>query len=277
MTTAVGTQGTAIADLLVCELAQEIAQSGVSVFAVTSPATVVAGLAARALDHPSLALAVGFTALDADPVPAVELGEAGLLSGGPAVRDWPADTFGLLKRGRVGVATTPAQLDATGATNLSGIGPPGRPKVALPGAQGLPDNNSSPSRVWYLYPAHSPRQLVERVDVVCGAPPPADAVRRLLTPAGSFELIGGGWRARWLTPGGAELVAAAPGLGVRLTGAEPVRDQPDARILAAVRTADPHEVRVIEFSGPQEMKTRWAQAAAREAAGAQHPGEGSAT
>jgi hypothetical protein len=72
-------------------------------------------------------------------------------------------------------------------------------------------------------------------------------------------------------------VAAAPGLGVRLTGAEPVRDQPDARILAAVRTADPHEVRVIEFSGPQEMKTRWAQAAAREAAGAQHPGEGGAT
>jgi hypothetical protein len=237
------------ADLITAALAREIAESGVSVFAVTSPATVAAAIAARELGAPDLAIAGGFTALDASPIPSVGLGEAGLLHDGPAVRDWPLDTFTLLARGRVGVATAPAQLDAQGRTNLSGIGEPGRPKVALPGAQGLPDNNHSPSRVWYVFAAHSPRQLVERVDIVCGAVPPPTAVRRLLTPAGCFELHDGGWRARWLTPDGPALVTEAPGLQIAYNGDEPVVDGPDAEALAAVRAADPDGVRALEFGG----------------------------
>jgi glutaconate CoA-transferase, subunit B len=235
------------ADLLTAALAREIAESGVRVFAVTSPSTVAAALGARALGAPDLAIAGGFTALDASPKPAASLGEGALLSDGPAARDWPLDTFTLLARGRVGVATAPAQLDAAGRTNLSGIGAPGRPKVALPGAHGLPDNNHSPSRVWYVLGAHSPRQLVERVDVVCGAAPPPGAIRRLLTPAGCFELEGGVWRARWVTPAGPELVAGAPGLGIALMGAEPRVDEPDAEALAAVRAADPEDVRALEY------------------------------
>ena len=179
--------------------------------------------------------------------------------------DWASDTFALLARGRIGVATTPAQLDARGATNLSGIGAPGDPRVALPGAQGLPDNNHSPSRVWYLFASHSPRQLVARVDVVCGAPPPPSAIRRLLSAAGLFELTATGWRAVWLTPDGADLVAAAPGLGVVLTGSEPVRSEPDPDLLAAVEAVDPEEVRVIEFCSPEAAAPRVALAAEREA------------
>jgi hypothetical protein len=266
MTTTVANTEMGVADLLTAELAREIAEAGISVFAVTSPATVAAALAARAVGAPALAIATAFTGLDAEPIPAVSLGEDGLFTRGLPVRDWPYDTFCLLARGRVGVATSPAQLDARGATNLSGIGPPGRPKVALPGAQGLPDNNHSPSRVWYLYAAHSPRQLVERVDVVCGAPPPPGAVRRLLTPAGCFELTGDGWSARWLTPQGPELVAGAPGLGIRLTGREPVRSEPeDPRFLEAVQAADPDEVRAIEFARGEDAAARWARAARREA------------
>ncbi|MCW3065995.1 MAG: hypothetical protein JWN32_3167, partial [Solirubrobacterales bacterium] len=142
-----------VADLLTAALAREIAESGVSAFAVTSPSTVAAAIAARELGAPDLAIAGGFTALDASPLPSTDLGEAGLLTDGPAVRDWPLDTFTLLARGRVGVATAPAQLDAAARTNLSGIGPPGRPQVALPGPHGLPDNNHSPSRVWYVFGA----------------------------------------------------------------------------------------------------------------------------
>jgi glutaconate CoA-transferase subunit B len=198
--------------------------------------------------------------LDAQPAVAATAGEAGLHAGAPVVRDWASDTFSLLSRGRVGVAITPAQLDAYGATNLSGIGPPGEPKVALPGAQGLPDNNRSPSRVWYLFPKHSPRQLVGHVDVVCGAPPGLRSTRRLLTPAGCFELADGGWRALWLTPQGAELVAAAPALGVEVGRSVPTREQPDAASLAAVRKVDPHEVRAIEFSSPESAARRLAQA-----------------
>lgn len=256
---------TAPGDLVTAALAREIADSGIRVFAVTSPATVAAARAARALGAERLAIAAGFTALDAAPVPSATLGEAALFAGPAPAREWVTDTFALLARGHVGVATAPAQLDARGRTNLSGVGPPGRPKVALPGARGLPDNNHSPSRVWYIFPAHSPRQLVERVDVVCGAPPSAGAVRRLLTPAGCFDLGADGWRALWLAGGGAELVAGAPGLGVVLTGDEPVVHEPDAGALAAVREADPHELRHIEFASAEEARERYASAAAREA------------
>ena len=197
-------------DLLTCGLAREIIEARIRVFAITSPATVAAALAARALEPPNLAIAAGFTALDAEPIPAVTLGEAGLLTAGPAVRDWAPDTFGLLARGLVGVAASPAQLDARGAANLSGIGPLGAPKVALPGSQGLPDNGASPSRVWYLYGAHSPRTLVERVDVVSrpaaaarGDPAAADAgrllradSRRLARPLADARGPRTAWRAR---------------------------------------------------------------------------------
>jgi hypothetical protein len=252
------------ADLLTSALAREISGSGVSVFAVTSPATVAAALAARELGASELALAGGFTGLDAAPEPALTRGEAALFAGGEAPRDWVMDTFLLLSRGRVGVAVAPAQLDAAGRTNLSGIGPPGAPKVALTGARGLPDNNHSPSRVWYLLPAHSGRQLVERVDVTCGVAPPPGCVRHLLTPAGCFELARGGWRALWLTPSGAELVAAAPGLGVELTGAEEIVAGPDPEALAAVERADPRGVRRVEFASGEEAARLWQQIAEME-------------
>jgi acyl CoA:acetate/3-ketoacid CoA transferase beta subunit len=256
---------TETADLLTATLAREIASSGVRMFAVTSPAAVAAARAARELGAPELALIVGFSVIDGSPVPSVSLGEAGLLTGGPTFRDEPGDVFVGLARGRVGVAATPAQLDASGRTNLSGIGEPGNPKVALPGARGLPDHRST-SRVWYLFASHGPRQLVERVDVVCGAVPPPGALRRLITPAGCFELAAGGWKALWLTTGGAELVASAPGLGVVLSGEEPVIDAPDEEALAALQLADPHGVRHIEFAEGPEATRLWRAAAEREAA-----------
>jgi len=249
---------------LTAALAREIADSGIRVYAVTSPASVAAALAARELGAKDLALATGFTALDAEPIPNVTLGEAGLFTSGAAMVDEPFDTFALLARGRVGVAVAPAQLDAVGRTNLSGVGPPGRPKVALPGARGLPDNNASPSRVWYLLPAHSPRQLVERVDVVCGATPPPGAIRRLLTPAGCFELSVGGWRTLWVTPYGDDLIAGAPGLGIDTSNGPSMVSEPDPTALAALRRVDPHGVRLIEFSGA-DAAARYQEAAAREA------------
>jgi hypothetical protein len=255
----------AIADLLTAALAREIATSGVRVFALTTPATVAAALAARELGAPELALTAGFSALDGAPVPSVTRGEAGLLTRGPAFRDEPGDVFVALIRGRVGVVATPAQLDAGGRTNLSGIGEPGHPKVALPGARGLPDHRS-PSRVWYLFATHGPRQLVERVDVVCGAVPPPGALRRLLTPAGCFELGGAGWRALWLTAGGAELVASAPGLGIVLDGDEPLLEAPDEEALAALERVDPHAVRRVEFASGPDAASLWSEAAEREAA-----------
>jgi hypothetical protein len=256
----------AVADLVAGALAEEIAASRVRVFAVTSPLTVAAALAARRLGHPDLAIAGGFTCLDADPAPALTLGEAAAVGPGPVARDAIGDVFTLLARGLGGVAVSPAQLDARGRTNLSGIGPPGRPATALPGTRGLADNNDSPARVWYLLPAHSPRTLVAAVDVVSGPAPGGAAPRRLISPAGLFDLGPDGWTALWLSPDGASLVDGAPGLGVRVPAGVPVREVAPPDVLRALREADPHDVRAVEMAGRAEAAELWARHARREAA-----------
>jgi len=219
-----------IGDLLTGTLAEEIAAAPIRVFVPTTPATAVAARAARLLGNERLSLSQGFTA------------PAGL------PRDWATDAFTLLRQGLLGVAVTPVQLDAAGRTNLSGIGTPGRPKVALIGPRGLTENNDTPSPLWYLFAQHSPRTLVERVDIVCGAAPSPDAGPRvLLTPAGCFDLAEGGWRARWLAPGGRDLIDAAPSFPIAIPEGTPERTAPSAATLAALVAVDPGGARLAEF------------------------------
>jgi hypothetical protein len=219
-----------IADLLTGTLAEEIAAAPIRVFVPTTAATAVAARAARLLGNERLSLSQGFTA------------PAGL------PRDWATDAFTLLRKGLLGVAVTPVQLDAAGRTNLSGIGTPGRPKVALIGPRGLTDNNDTPSPLWYLFAQHSPRTLVVRVDIVCGATPSPDAGPRvLLTPAGCFDLADGRWVARWLAPGGRELIEAAPGFAIEIPDGAPECVAPAAATQDALAAADPERTRLAEF------------------------------
>lgn len=219
-----------IADLLTGTLAEEIAAAPIRVFVPTTPATSVAARAAQLLGNERLALSEGFTAL-----------------AGPQ-RDWATDVFTLLRRGLLGVAVAPVQLDAAGRTNLSGIGTPGRPKVALIGPRGLTENNDTPCPLWYLLAQHSPRTLVERVDMVCGAAPsPSAGPRVLLSPAGCFELVEGAWRARWLAPGGRDLIAGAPAFSIEIPEGTPERTAPSAAALDALAAADPGGTRLAEF------------------------------
>jgi len=219
-----------IGDLLTGTLAEEIAAAPIRVFVPTTPATAVAARAARLLGNERLSLSQGFTAPAGIP------------------RDWATDAFTLLRQGLLGVAVTPVQLDAAGRTNLSGIGKPGRPKVALIGPRGLTENNDTPSPLWYLFAQHSPRTLVERVDIVCGAAPSQEAGRRvLLTPAGCFDLVDGRWVARWLAPGGLDLIAEAPAFPIEVADETPERGAPAAATLDALAATDPGRARLAEF------------------------------
>lgn len=219
-----------IGDLLTGTLAEGIAAAPIRVFVPTTPATMAAARAAQVLGNERLAISQG----------------VGALAG--RQKDWATDVFTLLRRGRLGVAVTPIQLDAAGRTNLSGIGEPGRPKVALIGFRGLTENNDTPCPLWYLLPQHSPRTLVERVDIVCGPAPSADAGPRvLLTPAGCFDLADGGFVARWLAPGGRDLIDGVPAFPIAVPEGTPERAAPSDAALEALAVVDPDRTRLAEF------------------------------
>ena len=186
-----------------------------------------------------LALATGFTALDAEPIPSVTLGEAGLSQHRRGASRRSVRHFARWPAGASASPWRPPSSTRPGERTSPAPARPAGPRSPCPAPAASPTTRD-PSRVWYLLPGHGPRQLVERVDVVCGAVPPAGAIRRLLTPAGCFELDPGGWRALWLTPDGEALVAGAPGLGIETTGSEPVVTEPDAQALAALERVDPH-------------------------------------
>lgn len=240
-----------IADLMAAVLAREVAaahREGMRVLAVTSPLSLIAGLAAKGLDAPDLALAVGFGVLDAvEPSPAITLGEAALGTD-LAHTSSAVDTFVAVARGFVGVCTSPAQLDARGAANLSRVGGTDeRPGVALPGSRGVPDNNDMAGPVWYLFAAHGPRQLVPAVDFTSGPPPRPGRRRRLLTPLGVFALEEGGWTTVSRHPGvTAADVVGATGFAIAAADDVPTTPVPTAAELAAIRAADPHDLRALE-------------------------------
>ena len=244
-----------LGDLFTTVLAREFAAAatydGVRVIAVTTTASLVAALAARRLGAADLAIAPGFGTLDAAPRPALSLGERAFRAGA-SPRGPVSDTFVAVARGLVGVVVTPAQLDSRGATNLSHIaGTHAAPRVALPGSRGLPDNNDSPSRVWYLVADHAARTLVDRVDFVSGPPPSPQRIRRLITRLGVFTLDSHhGWKADSLFPDvGPADVAAAGGFPIRVAPDVPTVAHPTPAELGALASVDPDDLRSIEFDG----------------------------
>jgi glutaconate CoA-transferase, subunit B len=248
---------TGIADLLTTVVARELvgAQArGLRVLAVTSPIAFVAGLAARRLGAPDVALATGFCVLDAvDAFPAVTLGEGNLGVAG-AARGPSSDTFVALARGRVGVCVSPAQVDVRGATNLSRVGGTNdAPKVALPGSRGLAENNDAPGPLWYLFTNHDSRTLVPEVDFVSGPPPSAGRYRRLITPLGIFSLEGGAWTAETLTDGvTADDVAAGTGFPIAVPDGVATTMAPTDEELAALDAVDPLGLRALETARGEE-------------------------
>ena len=192
-------------DLIVAELARGFRAAStldppLRIVAMTSNSSLVAARMAQDAGA-DISIATGFTVLDGDPRPSLSLGAAAMGMGASA-RGPISDTFVALARGWIGVVVSPAQLDGRARTNLSRVGGNNAaPRVALPGSRGLPENNSSPSRVWYLVPNHSPRALVVDVDFVSGPEPPPERSRRLITNLGVFDHSIDGWRLRSRMPG----------------------------------------------------------------------------
>lgn len=255
---------TTTGDRITTMLAREFRRSGIRVLAITTGSSIVAGLAANELGA-DLAFAPGFGALDAPVEPTMILGDFGLHTAESPVGPL-SDTFVAVARGLVGVVTSPAQLDARGAANLSRIGGTDeRPKVALPGSRGLPENHDSNCTVWYLFGDHSPRTLVSEVDFVSGPPPTGTRRRRLITPLGVFEVSADGWSAVGLWDGvTAQQVADATGFEIPGLAAAPALDDPTDEELSALEAVDPHRHRDVEFLPKEESGALFATIAAFE-------------
>lgn len=170
--------------------------------------------------------------------------------------------FELVWSGRRHVMMVPSQLDRAGNANISCIGADyARPRVQLLGVRGAPGNTvSHPTSYWV--PRHSPRVLVERVDMVAGVGPAAAAaagpaaqrfldLRRVVTDLAVLDFGGSGGTLRLVSlhPGVTfEQVRTATGFELEADGAEPATSRlPTAEELRLIRELiDPRGLRERE-------------------------------
>ncbi|MFG2887713.1 CoA-transferase subunit beta [Streptomyces sp. NPDC048297] len=163
----------------------------------------------------------------------------------------------MVATGRRHVMMGAAQLDRHGNQNISCVGDWARPARQLLGVRGAPVNTlNNPTSYWI--PKHSPRVLVERVDMVSGvgydraaaAGPSATRYHRVpdvITDLGvfDFETPDRTMRLRSLHPGvSVEQVVAATGFTLTVPAEVPTTREPTAEELRLIREViDPKGLR----------------------------------
>lgn len=164
-----------IEELMVCRIASDVDESGVTVLGSFTPLAYASYMLAR-LTHAPGAWLVGFNAIG---MPPVELNltsvEAAVYRGASAHWTFAQTTQSvhLGKRGLV-ECVSPAQIDGDGAFNLSVIGDYRHPKVRLPGGAGAPEVVQNYQRIIVYFGRHDKRTLVEKVDFRTGERRPVD-------------------------------------------------------------------------------------------------------
>ena len=170
--------------------------------------------------------------------PELARGSAALLSN--------EDFYDLCMRGGVDtVFLGAAQIDAQGRTNVSLIGPPGRPKVRLPGGGGAAVIMPTAGRVILSRSEHSRRSFVERLDFVTAA----GNVDRVVTPLCIFQRRDGRLVVESVHPtSSAEEVIEQTGFDLATSPPWPTTPPPTTEELAALAKLDPENVRALEFA-----------------------------
>jgi acyl CoA:acetate/3-ketoacid CoA transferase alpha subunit/acyl CoA:acetate/3-ketoacid CoA transferase beta subunit len=169
-----------IEELMVCCVAGEIDDSGVTVLGSFTPLAYAAYMMAK-LTHARDAWVVGFNAIG---IPAMELNltsvEAQMYRA--AIARWGfIDTTCTVHLGGRGLieCVSPAQVDGDGSINTSVIGPDYRhPKIRLPGGAGAPEVVQHYKKIVVYVGRHDRRTLVEKVDFRTGGRRPIGASAR---------------------------------------------------------------------------------------------------
>ncbi len=179
------------AETLVAAMAREIEDGAVVATGVASPLAILAIAVARATHAPRLTYIACVGALD----PAITAlhpcsEDLAYLDGRSGEVSIP-DLFDHARRGRIDVMFFgAAEVDASGATNLSAAGSLERPRTKFPGVAGAASLRRWVARPVIVVGRQSRRNLVPRVQVASTTDPGRRT--RLLTDLGSFELGAGG-------------------------------------------------------------------------------------
>ena len=156
-------------ELMVCRVAAEVDEDGVTVMGSFTPLAYAAYMLAK-LTHAPAAYLVGFDAVGMTPIQLSFTGaEAAAYKG--AVARWgmltEINSIHLSNHGGV-EAVSSAQFDGEGAINLSAIGPFDQPKVRLPGGAGAAEVIKMYRKMIAYFGNHNPRTLVDKVSFVTG-------------------------------------------------------------------------------------------------------------
>jgi acyl CoA:acetate/3-ketoacid CoA transferase beta subunit len=156
-------------ELMVCRIALEVDDSGVTVLGSFTPLAYASYMLAKLTRAPD-AFLIGFNGLD---IPAIELNmmsvEAEIYRF--AAARWSfLHTTNTVHMGGRGLleCISPAQIDGSGAFNTSVIGDYDHPKVRLPGGAGSPEVIQNYQKVVVYVSRHDRRTLVDHVDFVSG-------------------------------------------------------------------------------------------------------------
>lgn len=225
----------------------------------------VGGRLAAATFEPHLALTDGFYTL-IDNVPPVGLDEQDRQAQRVIGRWNPyREMFGLLWHGRRHVMMGATQVDRYGNQNIAAIGDWHRPRSQLLGFRGAPGNTINHTTSYWV-PNHSPKVLVESVDVVCGVGYDRAAelgpvssrfheVRRVVTNLAvlDFAAPDGGdgiptMRLRSVHPGvSVDDVVAATGFELQVPADVPISRAPQGVEIEELERIDPRGLRFAEI------------------------------
>jgi glutaconate CoA-transferase, subunit B len=158
-----------IHELMVCRVAAEVDEDGVVVMGSFTPLAYAAYMLAK-LTHARDAYLVGFDAVGMEPIQlSFTSAEASAYKGAAARWGMLTEINSIHLSNHGGVeAVSSAQLDGSGAINLSVIGDFNKPKVRLPGGAGAAEVIKMYRKMVAYFSDHNPRALVERVGFVTG-------------------------------------------------------------------------------------------------------------
>lgn len=250
-----------IDELIITCMAREL-RGEVLVSSVTAIGALAAHLA-RSTHAPELAvLSTPESGMDVAALPTLTLGQF-LTDNQRAIPLTMEDIFDNIFSDRFRIWINPAQIDEQGSVNIAAIGPWEKPKVALVGSRGIPEDTSHLSQGLYYLTQHTPRSVVAKVDFVSGAGWTPErrkylgahgAPTCLVTDLGVF-----GWDPEngrmvvrslhhGVTP---ERVGEQTGFKIEIPRGVATTDPPTEEEVRIIRAGDPLEVRKLEaLAGP---------------------------